>query len=136
MVLHCGSSTDRFESAKTLLNHGFANYALVDTEPPETLLPLRVSLGETDLVTPVLQETAPILMEKSEISRITKTVDLPQTCEAPITKGQQLGTMTICAGERMIAQIPIEAGASVDRLTLWQMTVKLLRGLCMAGERN
>ncbi len=136
VVLHCGSSTDRFESAKTLLNHGFANYALVNTDPPETLVPVKVSLGTQELVTPILQETAPILMEKSEISRITKTIDLPGEWEAPIAKGQQLGTMTISAGERVVAQIPIEAGATVNRLTLWQMTVKLLKGMCMAGEKS
>lgn len=134
VVLHCSSSTDRFESAKALLNYGFANYALVNTEPPEPLVPLRVSLGNYSLVTPVLRETAPILIEKTELSRITKTVDLPEQWEAPIGKGQQLGTMTISAGDRVLAEIPIEAGDSVERLTLWQLTLRLLRRMCMAGE--
>ncbi len=134
VVLHCSSSTDRFESAKALLNHGFANYALVDTDPPEPLVPLKVSLGNRPLVTPILQETAPILIEKSELSRIAKTIDLAQMCEAPIAQGQQLGTMTISVGERVVTQIPIEANATVERLTLWQMTIQLLKRLCMAGE--
>lgn len=134
VVLHCSSSTERFESAKALLNHGFANYALVDTDPPETLVPVKVSLGTQELVTPVLRESAPILIEKSELSRISKTIDLQSEWEAPVSKGQQLGTMTISAGERVLAEIPIEAGASVERLTLWQMTVKILKRLCMAGE--
>lgn len=134
VVLHCSSSTERFESAKTLLNYGFANYALVDTEPGEAMVPLKVKLGEQELVTPVLQETAPILVERGELSRITKTIDLPREWEAPITQGQQLGTMTISVGERILARIPIEAGASVERLTLWQMTVKLLRRMCMVEQ--
>lgn len=134
VVLHCSSSTERFESAKTLLNHGFANYALVDTAPPEALIPLKVILGEEGVVTPILQDRAPVLVEKSELSRITKTVDLPQEWEAPIVKGQQLGTMRISAGDRLIMEIPIEAGASVDRLTLWQMTVRILKRMCMGGE--
>ena len=134
VVLHCGSSADRFESAKTLLNYGFANYALVDTTPAEPLVPVKVSLGVQDLVTPVLQTTAPILIEKSELSRITKTVDLTPTVDAPVSQGQQLGTMTVAAGDRVLAEIPIEAGSSVDRLGLWQLTVKLLRKMCMAEE--
>ena len=64
VVLHCGSSVDRFESAKALLSYGFANYALVDGEPPYPLSPIPVSLGEQDLVTPLLRQTAPILIEK------------------------------------------------------------------------
>lgn len=33
VVLHCASSTDRFESAKALLDYGFANYGLVSAAP-------------------------------------------------------------------------------------------------------
>lgn len=133
VVLHCGSSVDRFESAKALLSYGFANYALVDGEPPYPLSPIPVSLGEQDLVTPILRQTAPILIEKTELSRITKTLDLPEVLEAPVASGQQLGTMTISAGEKVLAQIPIVANAPVDRLTLWQLTLKLLKSMCMTA---
>ena len=133
VVLHCGSSVDRFESAKALLSYGFANYALVDGEPPYPLSPIPVSLGEQDLVTPILRQTAPILIEKSELSRITKTLDLPEGLEAPVASGQQLGTMTVSAGEKVLAQIPIVANAPVDRLTLWQLTLKLLKSMCMTA---
>lgn len=134
VVLHCANSTDRFESAKALLNYGFANYALADTEPSEPLPHLSVSLGTASLVTPVLQERSPLLIKKALLPQIQKTVDLPEDLEAPIAKGQQLGTMTITAGDQTLAQIPIIAQESVDRLTLWQLTVKLLRQLCMATD--
>ena len=133
VVLHCGSSVDRFESAKALLSYGFANYALVDGEPPYPLSPIPVSLGEQDLVTPILRQTAPILIEKSELSRITKTLDLPEGLDTPVASGQQLGTMTISAGEKVLAQIPIVANAPVQRLTLWQLTLKLLKSMCMTA---
>jgi len=133
VVLHCGSSVDRFESAKALLNYGFANYALVDGEPPYPLSPIPVSLGEQDLVTPILRQTAPILIEKTELSRITKTLDLPEVLEAPVASGQQLGTMTVSAGEKVLAQIPIVANVPVDRLTLWQLTLRLLKSMCMTA---
>ena len=133
VVLHCGSSVDRFESAKALLSYGFANYALVDGEPPCPLSPIPVSLGEQDLVTPILRQTAPILIEKSELSRITKTLDLPEGLDAPVASGQQLGTMTVSAGEKVLAQIPIVANAPVQRLTLWQLTLKLLKSMCMTA---
>ena len=132
VVLHCNSSMDRFESAKALLNFGFANFALVNTEPPEPLPPVKVSLGTQSLVTPILQSTAPILIEKTALSHITKTVNLSPEAKAPISQGQRLGTMVISAGDRTLAEIPIEAGATVDRVTLWQLTVNLLRKMCMA----
>ncbi|MBR6825640.1 MAG: D-alanyl-D-alanine carboxypeptidase [Oscillospiraceae bacterium] len=134
VVLRCASSTERFESAKALLNHGFANYAIVDTQPPEPLTPLPVSLGTQELVTPIIRDTAPLLIEKTDLALITKTITLPETLEAPISKGQQLGTMAISVGDRILGEIPIEANTSVPRLTLWELTLQLLKRVCMAGK--
>ena len=133
VVMHCASSTDRFESAKALLNFGFANYALVSAQPPEPLRDVTVLLGAQSVLTPVLQETAPILIEKAEQAQITKTVTLCDEVEAPVAAGQQLGTLTVAAGDRTLAQIPIVAPATVEKLTLWEMTVRLLRRMCMGS---
>ena len=133
VVLNCSSSTDRFQSAKALLDYGFANYALVNAEPDEPLKPLHVVLGTQDTLTPVLQETAPILIEKGEQSKIVKTVSVCEEIAAPVTAGQQLGTLTLSAGERVLAEIPIIAPETVERLTLWELTLRLLRTACMSG---
>ena len=134
VVLHCGSSADRFESAKTLLNYGFANYALVSCELPEALVPIPVDLGTQPVILPTLQSAAPLLINTSELPRISKTVSLPEKLEAPVAEGQQLGTLTIPAGDHVLGEIPIVSPVSVEKLSLWQLTVRLLRSLCMAGE--
>ena len=133
VVLHCESSSDRFQSAKALLDYGFANYALVSAETPEPLAPVRVKLGVQELVTPVLQASSPILVGKGELARVTKSVTVAGEVTAPVAAGQQLGTMTIEADGRVLAEIPIIASAAVERLTLWELTVRLLRRTCMGG---
>lgn len=133
VVMHCASSTDRFESAKALLNYGFANYALVSAQPPEPLHDVTVLLGKQSVLTPVLQESAPILIEKAEQAQITKTVTLCDEVAAPVAAGQQLGTLTIATDTRTLAEIPILAPAAVDKLTLWEMAVRLLRRACMGN---
>lgn len=133
VVLHCDSSADRFQSAKALLDYGFANYALVSAETPEPLAPVRVKLGVQELVTPVLQASSPILVGKGELPRVTKSVEVAGEVTAPVAAGQQLGTMTIEADGRVLAEIPIIASAAVERLTLWELTVRLLRRTCMGG---
>ena len=133
VVLHCESSTDRFRSAKALLDYGFANYALADTQPEEPLQPVRVILGEESTLTPVLQQTAPILVEKGELAGITKTVTLCQEVEAPVEAGQQLGTLTLSTSTRTLAEIPIIAPQSVEKLTLWELAARLLKRACMGS---
>ena len=133
VVLHCDSSADRFQSAKALLDYGFANYALVSAETPEPLAPVQVKLGVQELVTPVLQASSPILVGKGELPRVTKSVTVAGEVTAPVAAGQELGTMTIEADGRVLAEIPIIASAAVERLTLWELTVRLLRRTCMGG---
>ena len=133
VVLHCESSSDRFQSAKALLDYGFANYALVSAEMPEVPEPIRVKLGTQSLVTPVLQDSAPILIEKGEQARVTKTVTLPEAVSAPIAAGQQVGTLTIATDTRTLAEIPIVSPVAIERLTLWELTVQLLRRTCMGS---
>ena len=133
VVLHCESSTDRFRSAKALLDYGFANYALADTRPEEPLQPVRVILGEESTLTPVLQQTAPILVEKGELMGITKTVTLCQEVEAPVAAGQQLGTLTLSTSTRTLAEIPIIAPQAIEKLTLWELAARLLKRACMGG---
>ena len=134
VVLHCASSTDRFQSAKALLDYGFANYALISAEPPEELSPIRVRLGTQNALTPVLQQSAPILIDKAVQAQVTKTIVLEPELEAPVEAGQQVGTMTVAAGDKTLAEIPIVAAESIPRLTLWDLTVQLLRRLCMGSE--
>ena len=134
VVMHCASSTDRFQSAKALLDYGFANYALVSAQPPEPLADVAVLLGAQSVLTPVLQETAPILIEKGEQAQVTKSVTLCQEVTAPVAAGQQLGTLTIATDTRTLAEIPIVAPEAIEKLTLWEMTVRLLRRMCMGAE--
>ena len=52
VVLKAKTSEQRFESAKSLLNFGFANYTLTDVYPGQALPPVDVLLGEQDTVQP------------------------------------------------------------------------------------
>lgn len=131
VVLHCDSSSDRFESAKTLLNYGFANFALVHASPNDPLPTVKVRLGTESILTPTVADASEILVARSELSQVTKTVILEEEVTAPVAAGQQIGTLTIETDERVLAEIPILAPKAVERLTLWQMTTRILKTLCM-----
>ncbi len=133
VVLHCKSSADRFESAKALLNYGFANYALVSAEAPEALPAVRVRLGKTAQLQPVLQESSPILIEKGMQSSVTKAVTLADEVTAPVAAGQELGKLRISAGSQVLAEIPIIAPEAVEKLSWWDLTVRLLKNICMGA---
>ena len=132
VVLNCDTSQDRFESAKQLLSFAFANYTLVNAVPREPIPPVNVTLGQENTVQPGVPERFNVLMTRNQASLVQTEVVLPESVEAPVTEGQELGEMTVTAGETTIARIPLKAACGVERLTLWQIWGRLLRG-CFAG---
>ena len=80
-----------------------------------------------------MQESAPILIEKELQSGIVKKITVDLEVEAPVQAGQQLGEMTVSSGDKTLARIPIVAPETVEKLTWWELTIRLLRRICM-GE--
>ncbi len=133
VVLHCASSADRFESAKTLLDYGFATYALALPEAPAELGEVQVELGEEKVIYPVLREAEPVLIEKRLQSGLTTEIELEGWVTAPVEKGQRLGSLTVRAGDTVIASIPIVAPERIERLSWWQLAAEILKSACFGS---
>jgi len=129
VVMHGATSDDRFESAKTLLNFAFANYALCPLRSPKPLPPVLVSLGEADSVQPVYGGEAGLLTEKSKLGEMNYEFDLPDSLEAPIAEGETLGEMVVYSGGKEIARVPLLAGSEVKKLTVFKLYGKVLSRL-------
>ena len=118
VVLGAETSDKRFETAKSLLSFGFANYTLMDVYPTQALPPVDVLLGEQATVQPVLSSSSRILVEKADLDKVTTSVDLAGNVEAPVEQGQKLGTMRVCIDGVEQQTIDIVADAAVARLTI------------------
>ena len=118
VVMGSGNSSDRFETAKAMLNWGFANYSTVTPAIDPSLIPdVGVIGGVADSITPELPEINPVLIEKGRDADITQTVDLAVDVAAPVEKGQVLGTVTFRLGDNIIGKYNITAPEKVDELT-------------------
>jgi D-alanyl-D-alanine carboxypeptidase (penicillin-binding protein 5/6) len=133
VVMHAPTSADRFESAKTLLSYAFANYALLSIYPDNALLPVRVELGKTSYVQPVIQGSEKILTTKDVAPTVTKEVEVVEKVPAPISAGDQLGTLVIKSGGTVLGEYPIVAGDSVGRMNWWNIFVGFLKLMFLAG---
>ena len=130
VVMGAETSKDRFAACKSLLDYGFANYALIRPESRDGSVP--VKLGEADAVTASPVREPCLLIDKSQKSTVTTQITLDREVTAPVSKGQRLGMLTIRSGEQVLDQIPLVAAAPVRKLTWGQVFAKVLRQLCMA----
>ena len=133
VVMGCESSQDRFNACKQMLDYGFANYALVTPEIPVGNT-VKVKLGAADAVSAVPGEDTQLLIDKSQRDSVTTEITLEEEVTAPVSKGQRLGTMTLKAGEQVLAQVPMVAKEGVEKLTFGDVFVMILRKMAMAKE--
>ena len=130
VVMGCETSQKRFAACKSMLDYGFANYALIQPECPEDAA-VPVKLGISDSVKAVPASDGNMLIDKGQKSLVSTEIQLDAEVTAPVSQGQRLGTMTVKAGEQVLAEIPMIAETAVEKLTFGQMFGKLMRKVCM-----
>ena len=133
VILKAPTSTQRFESAKVLLNYGFAAYGLTEARPPQPIQPVPVKLGEVSAVTPRLAGDSTILAAKEKLSSMEVQVDLEEALAAPVEEGQEICRLTVTAGGQTLKVIPLVADRGVARLTYWQILQRCLKMAFMGG---
>ena len=131
VVMGCETSKDRFTACKSLLDHGFASYALITPQQDKVEIP--VKLGNGDSVSAVPSGMDSVLIDKGQKAMITQQTELLESVAAPVSQGQRLGTLSIKAGEQVLKEIPLVAETAVAKLTFGQMFSRLLRMLTMAA---
>lgn len=132
VVLHCATSGERFQSAKQLLDYGFANYTLAQPDPEVEIPAVPVVLGTETAIVPVPDNTAPVLIEKGQAAGITTHVEVAEQVRAPVEAGQRLGTLTLQSDGAPLAAIALVAPETVERLSWWDVTRSLVGAVFFA----
>ena len=133
VVMGAASSKDRFQSCKSMLDHGFASYALIAPDlcdAPD----VPVTLGKSPFVRPRLGESPSLLIDKDQKNTVTTDIRLEEAVSAPVSQGQRIGTMTVKAGAQILKEIPLVAAEGVERLSLGDIYLHLLRRAAMAPD--
>ena len=130
VVMGCETSQDRFQSCKRMLDYGFATYALVKPELQGTLT-VPVTLGKSREVPAVPGDSSALLIDKALKNSVTTDITMDESVQAPVSKGQRLGTMTVRSGDRVLAQVPMVAETAVERLRFGDIFLMLLKKVFM-----
>ena len=131
VVMKAGSSDDRFESARTLLDFGFATYTTVKAYPDEVPAPIPVLLGEQREVQPIVESERVVVVEKSAVKALRRETALPAEVKAPVRAGQPLGELTLTLNGETLASVPLVAASEVKKLTFRVVLGRMLRMLML-----
>ena len=135
VVMGAKTSQERFAGCKNMLDYGFANYALIKPRLSADN-PIPVKLGTKDFVNAIPAEDIKLLLDKSQKEQVTTEITLDEAATAPVSKGQKLGTLTVRAGEQVLAQVPMIASEAIPALSWWQLFLQVLQQLSMSKPTN
>lgn len=133
VVLGAENTKDRFSAASSLLDYGFANWKITMPEAP-ALPDLPVTGGMTDTVR--LEAAAPqgVLTAVSEQGTLEIAPELPESVEAPVEKGQQVGVVRVSMNGETVEEIPVTAAESAEAITFGSAMRYLLEWFFLGAE--
>lgn len=116
VVLGADTGKQRFADAAALLDHGFANYSIKELKPPKDLpSTAKVSGGMQKTVDLSCNINSSMVMNKASADEVSVKADAPDELEAPVQKGQKVGSVSYKMGEEE-QSFPITAASDVEKI--------------------
>jgi len=118
VILGAPSSKDRFEAAAALLDYGFGGWQAAPLPAPE-VQPLQLKVkGSAEDSVPLDYSALPqtVLLPREGTAALTAQASLPQQLEAPVEKGQTVGTVQVYHGETLLGEYEVKAAADAPRM--------------------
>ena len=112
------ASKDRFEAAAALLDYGFGGWQAAPLPAPE-VQPLQLKVkGSAEDSVPLDYSALPqtVLLPREGTAALTAQASLPQQLEAPVEKGQTVGTVQVYHGETLLGEYEVKAAADAPRM--------------------
>ena len=127
VIMKAPTSAIRFSNASSLLDYGFSNYSYKSFGTQgELIKSIAVTKGVSQEINVVYETSPSFLIKKGEESSITYEINLPENVQAPITQGQQLGTIKYYLNGSELETVSLIAENSVTKISLLNMTKSIL----------
>ncbi len=127
-VVICAPSTaERFGSASALLDYGFANYAVADSEKLGLSLPeITVHSGVETTVRPKAAATS-FVVKKGNQDRVEYQLEMDDAVKAPVEENQKLGQVIFRIDGEEVMRKDLLAEKAISRINPWQMFLRMAK---------
>ena len=127
VVMKAPTSTIRFQNATSLLDYGFSNYSFTSfANKGDVVKTVTVTKGVTSSINAIYETSPAFLIKKGEESSITYEINLNECVQAPISEGQQLGTVAYSLNGNTLSTVSLVSETSVEKVGLINNTKRIL----------
>lgn len=122
VIMKAPTSALRFSNAIKLLDYGFTNYSYKSfANRGDFIRQISVTKGIDSAVNVVYETSPSFLVKKGEESKITYEINLPDNVSAPISKGQQLGTITYYSDGSKLDTVNLISDSTINKINFISM---------------
>lgn len=134
VIMGAGSMQARADQSRELLNWGFGHFTTVTKAPAgQFVSKVPVWFGQAQEIELATGDNLQILTSKTQKNKITTVVDIPDSLEAPIKKGQEVGKMMAVIDGKAVASVPVIATSDIEESGFmsrtWQRMVRWVQNL-------
>lgn len=121
VVMGTKSEKARADESRKLLGYGFRFFESHQLFAANTSIKdMRIWKGETENLPLGLAEPLYVTVPRGRYKNLDASMSVNQTVEAPVQKGEVLGTVQVKLGEELISERPLVALQDVKQGSLWQ----------------
>ncbi len=124
VIMGAPNRDSRNETAKKLLDYGFANFRYYESEAGEPE-PLKVLGGVSGSCRLVYGSFQAVLDKKEAAAGPEVVLNLPETLSAPVGIGDIVGSVEFKIGDRVIGSLPVCAAESVPKISYFGLLKKM-----------
>lgn len=130
VVMGSPTPKERNADVTTMLDFAFSQYKTHKLhERNEAVGEVKISKGQQKNVKAVTGESISILTKKTEsIDQVVEKIELNENMKAPILKGDEIGTLIVENGGKVVSETPLVAEDEVLEASWWTLFKRVLGG--------
>ena len=122
VIMKAPSTKVRFSEAQKLLDYGFNNFEYKKfAEANEVVKTVDIQKGTKDSIEVVYENTIGTILKKGDDSNIEQIINIPDTIQAPINKGDKIGEIVYTIDGMELSRVNIIANESAEKNTIFNM---------------
>lgn len=124
------NSPDIYGEAAKLLDYAFATFRPVRlVSRGEVAARVRVRQGYQQYAPVVTGEAVALPLPVGEDVRVERKVEVPSEIQAPVSRGEQVGTLVVSVEGEVVAEVPLAAAREVLRRSFWDWFIIWLKAI-------
>jgi serine-type D-Ala-D-Ala carboxypeptidase (penicillin-binding protein 5/6) len=123
VVMGAPTPKERNTQVTNMLDYAFTQFATKKLfQRNEIIKDVKIQKGSKPKLPVVTSENISLLLKKGETAKKVKTeVKVDKSLELPVKKGQQVGSLKIWNGKKLVTESPVLASETINKASWWKL---------------